>query len=204
MKTLRFLFVALLAAGMAGPAAAQSLSLDQLLKLSALPAGLPLQKLTAALFPAEWTYRGHLNQTEETYWTANDPEDDFDPESEAPTSWLSLRPMPGRAVDVLFKTSAARHFEPIRRELRRLKLEATPVTCRECQGERYTGPNYSVTLYSGKKGPFPFILVVHQAPLDSAAARPVHLAAPAPVSSANPMLTPHLPAAPLAGQNPNP
>ncbi|WP_139926382.1 hypothetical protein [Hymenobacter sp. DG01] len=200
MKNLRILFAAVLAAFLAGPAAAQTLSLDQLLKLSALPAGLPLQKMTAALFPPEWAYRGHVNQTEETYWTANATDYDYDTETETPTSWVSLRPMPGGSVDVLFKTTSNRNIEPIRKELKRLKFEATPVTCLECQGERYTGPNYSVTLYTGKKGPFPVILVIHQdPPIDATPARPVQLAAPLVESSPEQAATPQ-----LAGQNSTP
>ena len=178
MKKLLYALLPLFSVVFAGSAQAQTMPLDQLLKLGALPAGLPLQKMTAALFSPEWSYRGHVERTEETYWTANATDYEYDAETEKPTSWVSLRPMPNGGVDVLFKTYAARNFDPIRKELKRMKLPVKPVTCLECEGERYEGPNYTVTLYTGKKGPFPFILVLHQNPLAAEPSRPVQLATP--------------------------
>lgn len=178
MKILRLTFLTLLTAVLAGAASAQTLTLDHLLKLGTLPTDVPLQKMTAALFPADWSYRGHVAQTDEVYWTANATDYEFDTETEAATSWVSLRPMPTGAMDVLFKTSHGRNFEPIRKELKRLKFPVTPVTCLECQGERYTGPNYTITLYTGKKAPYPFIVVLHQEPVDSTPARTPQLATP--------------------------
>lgn len=184
MKKLIYALLTLFLAAAGGSVQAQTMPLDQLLKLGALPAGLPLQKMTAALFPPEWSYRGHVERTEETYWTANATDYEFDAETEKPLSWVSLRPMPNGSVDVLFKTFAARNIEPLRKELKRLKLPVEPVTCLECEGERYLGPGYTVTVYSGKKGPFPFILVLHQTPVVAEPARPVQLATPIPSAPA--------------------
>ena len=197
MKHLRFAFALLLAALLASPASAQTLTLDQFLKLSALPPGLPLEKMTAALFSSEWSYRGRIGQTEETYWTANATDYEYDAETEAATSWVSLRPMPGGAVDVLFKTGLARNFEPIRKELKHLKLPMTPVTWLDCKtgkyegqhGERYTGPNYTTTLYTGKKAPFSYVIVLRRETPAAAPAQPVQVATPATGADAAPLLT---------------
>jgi len=172
MKKLRYLLVPLFMTAFIRAAPAQSIPLEQLLKLGALPSGLPLKKMTAALFPPGWTYQGLVEHTQETYWTANDTEYEFDNETEAATAWVSLRPMPSGTVDVLFKTVSAKSFDPIRRDLKHRKLPATPVTCLECVGERYEASTYTVTLYSGKKGPYPYIVVLHQTSTPAAAAPP--------------------------------
>ncbi|MDU0371990.1 hypothetical protein ACFPAF_16430 [Hymenobacter endophyticus] len=142
---------------------AQQLSLEQLQKLGALPSGLPLQRMTAALFTPEWTYRGVITKTQETYWTAGDTLDNGAEPEEVYESSVSLRPMPGGIVDVLFRTTSARYFEPLHRALKREKLTSTPVTCLECEGVRYETAAYSITLYSGKKGAYPFVAVLHPA-----------------------------------------
>lgn len=186
MKILRYLVPALISVFLGGSAAAQTLPLDQLLKLGTLPAGLPLQKMTPALFPSEWTYRGQQEHSNETYWTASATDYDYADELDGPASSISLRPMSNGAVDVLFRTSQSRYFEPIHKELKRMKLPVVPVTCLDCEGERYEASNYTVTLYTGKKGPYPFIVVIHQDPIALAAPagpRPVPVVAP-PVSPA--------------------
>ncbi|MBT9394434.1 hypothetical protein KLP40_14780 [Hymenobacter sp. NST-14] len=145
------------------PARAQQLSLEQLQKLGALPSGLPLQRMTAALFTPEWTYRGVITKTQETYWTAGDTIDNGADPEEVYESSVSLRPMPGGIVDVLFKTTNARNFEPLHRALKREKLVNTPVTCIECEGVRYEANGYTITLYTGKKGAYPYVAVLHPA-----------------------------------------
>lgn len=142
---------------------AQQLSLEQLQKLGALPSGLPLQRMTAALFTPDWTYRGVITKTQETYWTAGDTVDNGSETEEVYESSVSLRPMPGGIVDVLFKTTSARNFEPLHRALKREKLVNMPVTCLECEGVRYEAAGYTITLYSGKKGSYPFVAVLHPA-----------------------------------------
>lgn len=136
------------------PALAQTpLSLDDLTKLSALPPGLPFEKMTAALLPAGWVYRGLASGLDdEVYWTL----------AQDSACWLSLRPMPTGTLDVIYKTSAARDVGPLRRELHRRKFPTTPVTCLACEGVRYEGPGYTVAVYSGKKPPYPYIVVLHQ------------------------------------------
>ncbi|MBG8556330.1 hypothetical protein [Hymenobacter guriensis] len=181
MKHLR-IWLALLAGMAMAKTQGQSLPLEQLHKLSTLPQGLPLAKMTTVLLPVGWTYQGHLDMSPEVYWTTElMATDSLD--GETPESWLSLRPMPGNLTDVLFKTQLARNFEPLRRELKRMKIEPTPVYCLEGKGERYETAFYSLTLYSGKKGQYRYIAVLHPIPVPSpmAPAAPAAVAEPAPV-----------------------
>lgn len=165
MKKLpNLLLVLALVVGAVSSAQSQALHLEELQKLAALPAGLPFKRMTAALFPPSWAYRGQVGQTDETYWTAGEVEatqtDEYGDQALA-DFWVSLRPMPGGGVDVLYKTTHASGFEPLHRELRRQKLAATPVTCVECEGIRYDGGTYTITFYSHKKSGYPFIVVLH-------------------------------------------
>ena len=197
MKRLFSLLLLSLLLVQSGAACAQQVQLSQLLKLGTLPPGLPLQRMTAALFPPDWTFRGTISATQETFWTAGDTLDNGPDPEVAYESSVSLRPMPGDVVDVLYKTGSARNVEAVRKELKRLKLPVAPVTCLSCTGERYEGPNYSLTLYSGKKGPHPYILVLHQAAGVAAPAREVPVATPTAPTPATPTApTPATPAAP--------
>lgn len=69
--------------------------------------------------------------------------------------------------DVVYKTTRKDCFGALRAELRRAGLKHEPVTCPQCEAERYSGPNYSVTLYSqaanfaAGKAPYPFVVVMH-------------------------------------------
>ena len=76
--------------------------------------------------------------------------------------------------DVVYKTTLKPCFQQLRAELRRLHLKAEPVTCQQCEAERFTAPTYVVTLYNQQAGfaagkaPYPFVLVVHPAGATSA------------------------------------
>ncbi|GAB3840841.1 hypothetical protein [Hymenobacter jeollabukensis] len=155
-------------------AVGQGLNLDHLQRMSTLPADLPLPKLTAVLFPSDWAYRGYIGQTTEAYWTAGETWTDASDERELSEYWVSLRPMPGGAIDVLYKTTHAGSFEALHRELKRLKVPATPVTCLDCEdgpGVRYDCGEYTAALYSRKKAGYPFVVVLHRtaAPLPGTA-----------------------------------
>lgn len=166
MKTICSIFTLLLLLATGIPAAAQELSLDQLTKLGTLPTDLPLQKMTALLLPPGWTYRGHVNQTDELYWTAGDKVTVGDETLDE--AWLSLRPMPNGTMDVLYKTLPGGGAEGLQREVKHLKLANIAVTCLECEGVRYDADSYTISFYSHKKKGYPNIVVLHQAPAQSA------------------------------------
>lgn len=69
--------------------------------------------------------------------------------------------------DVVYKTARKTCIGDLRADLRRAKLKAEPVTCVQCEGERFIGPTYTVTLYNQQKNfdqgkaPYPFVVVVH-------------------------------------------
>jgi hypothetical protein len=69
--------------------------------------------------------------------------------------------------DVVYKTTRKNCFNDLRAELRRAKLKVEPVTCLQCEGERFTGMNYTVTTYNQQEGfaqgkaPYPYVLVIH-------------------------------------------
>lgn len=172
MKKVTLFLAALLTTVLSGSVSAQTIPLDQMLKLSTLASDLPFEKMTPLLLPAGWVYRGHLKPNNEAYWTANTTDYDFDSETEPATSWVSLRPMPSGVVDVVFKTKYAANYDHMRRELKKLKLPVIPVTCLECEGERHTGPNYTFSFYSGKKGEYAYMIVLHTTPVPAALARP--------------------------------
>ena len=103
------------------------------------------------------------------------------PPADAPASLpgavLCLRQNHG-SLDVVLHLRRATNFNQLHRELLRLKLAPTPVTCLGCSGERFTSPAYSVSFYQGKPEPFPFIVVLHRN-ADPASTSP---AQPAPTS----------------------
>jgi hypothetical protein len=85
-----------------------------------------------------------------------------------PDTRLELRRSNQQAqYDVVYKTPRKACINDLRAELRRAKLKAAPVTCVQCQGERFTAPTYTVTIYNQQeyfnqgKAPYPYVLVVH-------------------------------------------
>lgn len=147
------------------PAAAQCLSLDELLALapesSALataPAGDGLPPNLQRMLPKlTWAYQGQIAGTHDYFWTSPAFGGPLD---QPTTSWLCVRP--GQATrDVVLKTTRAACVRQLRQELEK-KLRPEPVTCVECEGVRYQSEAYSVTIYSHKKGQYPFVVVVRQ------------------------------------------
>lgn len=196
MKSLRYSLLGLLLATGLSPRLSyaqtpaqpvHALPLEQLLKFTSLPADLPWAKMTVALLPPGWVYRGRVGATGEVYWTSPGSLSQQDQEAELEAaSWLSVRPSqaPGEASDVLFKTRSARYFEPLRRELKRQKIEPLPVTCRECVAERFETASFTLTFYREMKGEYPFVAVLHQLPPPSRQAPAGALSTTAPVPAA--------------------
>lgn len=147
------------------PAAAQCLSLDQLLALAPESSALnappaedgPPPNLQRLLPKLTWAYQGQITGTRDFFWTSPAFGGPLD---QPTTSWLCLRPSQ-ITRDVVLKTTRAACVRQLRQELEK-KLRPEPVTCVECEGVRYQSEAYSVTIYSHKKGQYPFVVVVRQ------------------------------------------
>jgi len=123
------------------------------------------QTLGAGLPTSEWEL--HQPPTGTVYWAFIG----LAAPSTAPTTpdtRLELRRSNQQAqYDVVYKTARKNCLSDLRAELRRAKLKAEPVTCLQCEGERYTSPTYTVTMYNQQanfqqgKAPYPFVVVVH-------------------------------------------
>jgi len=157
----RLLFRAALILACTPAAHAQDISLEKMLTLASLPVSLtPAQNQEAAL--AEWVFHPSaplsLMQDEPLTWAwwppANTP-------ASLPGALLSLRANHG-TFDLVLHFRRVTNFNQLHRECLRLKLPVTPVTCLDCQGERFAGPTYSVAFYQGKPEPYPYIVVLHQ------------------------------------------
>jgi hypothetical protein len=173
----RLSFVALLG-GLAwsSPAAhAQCLPLQSL--TNGLASGQPLtpQVLSASLPTSEWQL--HKPPTGAAYWTyIGVAVASVTPAP--PDTRLELRRTNQQAQpDVVYKTPRKECFNELRADLRRAKLKAEPVTCVQCEAERFTAPTYTVTIFNQQesfgqgKAPYPFVVVVH--PLAGGASGPV-------------------------------
>jgi hypothetical protein len=149
----------------------------QCLPLQLLTAGLatgqPLtpQALSASLPASEWQL--HKPPSGAAYWAFSG-----EAAAGAPDTRLELRHTNQQAQpDVVYKTPRKECFNDLRAELRRAKLKAEPVTCVQCEAERFTAPTYTVTIFNQQesfgqgKAPYPFVVVVH--PLAGAASSPV-------------------------------
>jgi len=146
------------------PARSQCLPLQTL--THDLAAGrLTPQALGASLPTSEWEL--HQPPTGTVYWAFVAPaEPSATPTT--PATRLELRRSNQQTqYDVVYKTARKNCLSELRTELRRAKLKAEPVTCLQCEGERYTAPTYTVTMYNQQenfaqgKAPYPFVVVVH-------------------------------------------
>lgn len=175
-----FGFLALLG-GLASHPAAHA----QCLPLQLLTAGLAEgqsptpQSLGADLPSSEWQL--HKPPTGTAYWVFTGGADAS--ATTTPETRLELRHTNQQTqADVVYKTPSKECFNDLRAELRRAKFKAEPVTCVQCEAERFTAPNYVATVYNQQenfsqgKAPYPFVVVVHP---QNAAATPAP--APAPV-----------------------
>ena len=165
------------------PAQAQCLPLTQLLVLAHQSAAVTQMVVTGAaphsllqrILPAdEWAYQGPVGSTRDYYWTNLEPGARA---GQRPTSWLSLRPAQA-THDVVLKTTAGGCIRQLRRELEQQQLHPEAVTCLDCEGVRYQAPAYNVTIYSGRPGDYPFVLVLRQLPAPAAEAQPAAVRQP--------------------------
>lgn len=144
-------------------ARAQCITLDQLLDLSAIGTDSLTQRVARALPATDWTYRGPGRIGKEVYWTYKDPLDDYVAPDGSSEAWLSVRPASNAHI-VTLKTVFPACVSSIRAGLRELKAEQKPVTCPDCEATRFESAQFVIDVYDRKKGPYPFIIVVRQAP----------------------------------------
>lgn len=149
-------------------AASQCLTLAQLQELTSgkqaraaaggRAAAVPPTAALRVLPDTEWTYKGAVAGTQDIYWVSYDPEASAD---KVPDFWLSLRPtQPTR--DLVLKTTKATCVRQLQQELDKMKLHPEPVTCANCEGMRYQAETFNITIYSGKKGDYPFVVVLRR------------------------------------------
>ena len=160
------LFCLLLLAGLCRSMAAYS----QCLTLQALTQNLQEGRLTpttltASLPEGEWEM--HQPASGPVYWSPKAPDPDLAAHPKAETRVELRRSNQQAQYDVLYKTLHKDCINDLRSELRRVKLKPEPVTCLQCEGERYTASAYTITIYNQQenfnqgKAPYPFVLVVH-------------------------------------------
>jgi hypothetical protein len=114
---------------------------------------------------SEWQF--HQPATGTAYWSFIGIETNVSAPSTPETRVELRRSNQQDQYDVVYKTTRKNCFNDLRAELRRTKLKAEPVTCLQCEGERFTGMNYTVTTYNQQVGfaqgktPYPYVLVIH-------------------------------------------
>ncbi len=106
-----------------------------------------------------WAYRGFLDKTREHYWTHSQPGAQPADNTGTPDGMVSVRAN-SDSRDVVLKTVSGACVRQMRTELRDLKLEPVAVNCPDCEGVRYTGKDYNVSIYSRKKGPYSHVVVL--------------------------------------------
>lgn len=146
------------------PARSQCLPL-QILTQDLATGRLTPQLMASALPDSEW--EKHQPPTGTVYWVFNAPAEPAATPA-TPDTRVELRRSNKQAqYDVVYKTPRKACFNDLRAELRRTKLKAEPVTCVQCEAERFTAADYTVTIYNQQenfeqgKAPYPFVVVVH-------------------------------------------
>ena len=159
MKIIYLSFLLLFLGAVPQSLRAQCLSLADLMAIGAEPTALAAPEEVTKYLAAEWSYKAPSASSREAFWTY--------PAAEGlalALTRLSVRAQrPGQ--DVVLKTTDASCVRGLRSELKSKKLTAEPVTCLNCEGVRYKGPDFEATIYSQMKGDYPFVVVVHQVPL---------------------------------------
>jgi hypothetical protein len=114
---------------------------------------------------SEWQF--HQPTTGAAYWSFIGIETSAVPPGTPETRVELRRANQQNQYDVVYKTTRKNCFNDLRAELRRAKFKAEPVTCLQCEGERFAAPNYTVTTYNQQEGfaqgkaPYPYVLVIH-------------------------------------------
>ena len=124
--------------------------------IGAEPTALTAPNKVAKHLAAEWSYKVPSASSREAFWAF--------PAAEGlalPLARLSVRAQrPGQ--DVMLRTTDASCVRSLRGELKSKKLTAEPVTCLNCEGVRFKGPDFEATIYSQMTGDYPFVVVLHQ------------------------------------------
>lgn len=142
------------------PAAAQNLSIEQLLELST-----PVTTSAGTLHPGTdlsyWTFEPKTPQAAEEKLTWGWQDEYSSDTTRVLSCQLSLRPAP-QGFDVLLYVHRLPVYNQLRRELEKKRFVALPVTCLGggCVGFRYTLPTATIAFYEGKPGDYPFVIVV--------------------------------------------
>ena len=138
--------------------AAQCLPLSSFIDLAVEAGGAtPPAVVSQVLANTQWQYNGPVGNTKELYWTSTAAA------GETPEFRLSLRPVLQR-YDVVLKTTVASCVKQLRNELTSRKLKPEPITCPNCEGQRFTLPDgNTISFYSNMKGTYPLVIVIHAA-----------------------------------------
>lgn len=159
MRKIYTLFFVLLTACSIQQAAAQCLPLASFSILTEAPIGgnTPPAVASQVLAFSEWQFKGPVGNTKELYWTSAVAA------GETPEFRLSLRPVLQR-YDVVLKTTVNSCVKQLRSELTSRKIKPEPITCPDCEGQRFTLPEGgTVSFYSNMKGAYPLVVVIHPA-----------------------------------------
>ena len=143
-----------------GRAAAQCMTLADLLALSTMSGDSSRTPLSAAL--PGWHAKGPVAPGDkELYWELPAPNSNGVDDS-LYTAWLSLRPT-RNVYDVVYKSDQSSCLESLRRELARARYPVTLLTVLGGgEGVRFDAPAFSVSLYIRPKGPFSYVAFVRQ------------------------------------------
>lgn len=102
------------------------------------------------------------------YWSFAAPESNEGGTAANPETRVELRRSNQQdQYDVVYKTAQKKCYNELRAEVRRAKLKVEPVTCVQCEAERFTAPGYTITIYNQQQGfaqgkmPYPYVFVVH-------------------------------------------
>lgn len=140
-----------------GVARAQCFELPQLLSISTAKMSVSKPERIPLLPATEWKLQAAASSTQEIVFTSFLTGADGKPQAQ-----VLLRPLPGQLnPDVLLKTNQLACIRQVRASLKGLGLKPVPVTCPSCEGQRYQSNDFVATLYSGLKGDYPFMLVMH-------------------------------------------
>jgi hypothetical protein len=141
---------------------------------------LPLQTLTKELADGHLSVRTlgtylpsiewqlHQPSAGTIYWSFVAPESNEGGTTGNPETRVELRRSNQQdQYDVVYKTAHKNCYNELRAEVRRAKLKVEPVTCLQCQAERFTAAGYTITIYNQQQGfaqgkmPYPYVFVVH-------------------------------------------
>ena len=136
---------------------AQCFEFPQLLSISSTRMALTQPEKIKLLPASAWKLQPAAAPNQEVVWTSL-----MTDAAGVAYSEIRLRPLAGQSnPDVLLKTNQVSCVRQLRSALKSEGIKPVAVTCPNCEAQRYQAPDFEATLYSGLKGAFPFLLVVH-------------------------------------------